>query len=200
MNKERDVLDFWFGEIKEDWPITDRNQMWWHGETEVDESIINQFLDLLKQAKDRELDEWKETAHGRLALIILLDQFSRNVFRRTKHAFTSDEYALSLAIEGIAKGQDKELALVERVFFYMPFMHSEDLGVHNDSISLYQQLLTETNATHYEQGLRYLNAAKMHRDIIVQFGRYPHRNEILGRCSTESEVEYLRNAEKFGQG
>lgn len=200
MTKVQEILNFWFGDIKDDWPKTDRNPMWWFGGQEVDRQIIERFSELVQQAKRKELDGWKHTAQGRLALIILLDQFSRNIFRKTPQAFESDEYALSLSREGIAAGLDKDLSFIERVFFYMPFMHSERLVDHDDSIGLYRQIINEAKVEHHEQAQRYFGAAKMHQELIVQFGRYPHRNAILFRTSTEQEIEYLRDAEKFGQG
>ncbi len=145
-----------------------------------DRKIESDFGDLLIAARQGELYSWRETAKGSLCEIVILDQFSRNVYRDTPSSFSADPMALTLSQEAIRKGFDKELSQEEKAFLYMPFMHSESLVIHNWALKLFN-----------EEGLPYEFEVK-HRNIIEKFGRYPHRNEILGRKSTAEEIEFLK--------
>jgi len=168
-----EVLKFWFEEIDE--------KQWWVKDETFDELIKDCFAGIHAQAAACELFEWRETARGRLAEIIVLDQFSRNMYRGTPASFTCDPLALALAQEAVALDMDKELKDIERSFLYMPYMHSESLKIHDIALELFSQEGMQNN---YDFEVK-------HRDIIVKFGRYPHRNEILGRESTDEEIEFL---------
>jgi len=175
MNAE-DILQFWFEEI-------DQSQ-WFMANTEFDQVIQQRFTDIHQQAECGELFTWRDTAKGRLAEIIILDQFSRNMFRNTPQAFAADSLALVLAQEAISVGAGKDLSAIERSFLYMPFMHSESLVIHNVAVGLYQENGVPAN----------LDFEIKHKVIIEQFGRYPHRNKILNRESTKAEVDFLSQA------
>lgn len=170
----QDVLTFWFEEIEP--------KMWWSAEPEFDAQIRNRFLPTLEQAAKAELFAWREEPKGRLAEIIVLDQFSRNVHRNTPLAFSQDPMALVLAQEAIAAGAHLALSPVERSFLYLPFMHSESRLIHIWAETLYRENGLQGN---YDFEL-------MHKAIIDRFGRYPHRNAILGRTSTEEELAFLK--------
>lgn len=170
------VHSFWFKEIAP--------SQWWLKDKQFDQLIRNNFLALHEQANKCELFEWRSSAKGRLAEIIVLDQFSRNLFRDTPQAFASDALALVLAQEAISLGMDRDLNEIERKFMYMPYMHSESLAIHELAVDLFKSNGVQSN----------LDFEIKHRDIIVQFGRYPHRNAILNRTSTQEEIEFLKQA------
>lgn len=167
------VLDFWFKEIQPG--------SWWVKDISLDSEITNKFMEVHKAARQCELAYWRETPHGRLAEIIILDQFSRNMYRDTAQAFAHDSIALALAQEAITAGADKALNPVEKSFLYMPFMHSESLVIHEEAVLLY---LANGIANNVDFELK-------HKEIIECFGRYPHRNSILNRQSTAEEIEFL---------
>jgi uncharacterized protein (DUF924 family) len=190
-----DVLSYWFPEgINDADPETRRCQLqrWMAGGPEVDREITKRFGEVLEQARRGELDHWAETARGRLALIVVLDQFSRNVYRGSPLSYAQDEKALRLAVEGIDLGMDRELSAMERFFFWLPLGHSEELALHERSVSHAEE--EAANApSHLRAGAEFgASQAKAAHDIIARFGRHPHRNEILGRDSTPEELEYLR--------
>lgn len=167
------IITFWFEEI-------DKSQ-WWKKDENFDDLIRSRFLDIHNQAIKCELYSWRETSLGRLAEIIVLDQFSRNIYREKPESFAYDAMALTLAQSAIAGGYDLELNEEQRSFLYMPFMHSESVLIHEEAVRLFTQLGVESS----------LNFEKKHKAIIEKFGRYPHRNKILGRVSTQEEVEFL---------
>lgn len=169
-----EILQFWFEEIDE--------SKWWIKDAGFDQLIRTKFSDIHAQANRCELYEWRQTAQGRLAEIIVLDQFSRNMFRNTPQAFASDSLALVLAQEAIAADAEKQLNAAQRSFLYMPFMHSESLKIQEISLILFERNGIKSN---YDFAIK-------HKKIIEQFGRYPHRNNILGRESTAQEVEFLK--------
>lgn len=168
------VLDFWFETLTP--------KEWFRKDADLDRTIAERFGDTLTAAAHCECWQWRETPAGRLAEIIVLDQFSRNVHRDTLGAFAQDPLALALAQELIARGEDVELPVAQRIFAYMPFMHSESLAIHARAVALFDVPGMETQ----------LDYEHRHREIIERFGRYPHRNAILGRESTPEEVEFLR--------
>ncbi|WP_394129941.1 DUF924 family protein [Shewanella maritima] len=168
-----DVLNFWFKELQP--------QQWWVKDQQLDETIKSRFSVLHQQACAGELYTWRESAKASLAEIIILDQFSRNIYRDTPASFTSDPLALSLAQTAIAKGFDKTLPLTERGFMYLPFMHSESQHIHEVAVELF------TSLGKPEQ----LDFEYQHKRIIDRFGRYPHRNSILGRASSAQELDFL---------
>ena len=170
----QNVLEFWFDEL------TPKD--WFTGGAEIDALIASRFAELHKAAIQGELFEWRQTAEGRLAEIIVLDQFSRNLGRNSPDAFTADPMALVLAQEAVAGGFDHQLNQQQKSFLYMPYMHSESLLMHEQAVLLFSQTGLENN----------LDFEFKHKVIIERFGRYPHRNEVLGRTSTPEEVEFLQ--------
>lgn len=168
------VLDFWF---KESEP-----QKWFKKDLSFDREIASRFSKIHRQACAGELAMWRSNAHGRLAEIIVLDQFSRNLFRDHAQAFATDSLALVLAQEAIAGGHDKELSVVERGFIYMPFMHSESKIIHQEALRIFTE--------HGQSGN--LDYEIKHKAIIDRFGRYPHRNSVMGRKSTDEELAFLQ--------
>ena len=170
----QEILHFWFEEIEP--------QQWFKKDTVFDRLIIERFSDIHQQASSCELYKWRTSAHGRLAEIIILDQFSRNMFRDSPSAFAYDALGLALAQEAVSLNADKELKQIERTFLYMPYMHSESLEIHTNALTLFKNNGLESN---YDFEFK-------HRNIIKRFGRYPHRNEILKRTSTEEEMKFLK--------
>ena len=168
-----EVLAFWFEDIEP--------KSWWAVDPAFDRLIRDRFLPLLDQARHGELFPWRTEPKGRLAEIIVLDQFSRNIHRNTPAAFSQDPMALVLAQEAVAAGIHESLSPVERGFLFLPYMHSESRTIHVFAESLYREHAPPSN---YEFELR-------HKAIIDRFGRYPHRNAILGRVSSAEEVEFL---------
>jgi len=168
-----EVLNFWFVETPP--------RMWWTAEPAFDAAIAARFADVHAAAARSELYEWRRQARGRLAEIIVLDQFSRNLFRDTAKAFAYDTMALVLAQEAVAGSHDRSLQTQERAFLYMPFMHSESRVIHTQAERLFASLGPDDS---YESELR-------HKAVIDRFGRYPHRNAILGRESTQDELAFL---------
>ena len=194
------ILEFWFGEIRDGFTTTDRSQLWWMGSPEQDQLIRQQFGYLTEAALEGELDPWADVPRGRLALIILLDQFTRNIYRGSAKAFAGDSRALKLTKEGIELGQDRKLAYAERVFFYMPLEHAEDLDAQERCIRQFQKLVSEVPDDRQEAAQGNLDFAHQHRNVIARFGRFPHRNEALGRSSTEEEQEFLDQlSNRWGQ-
>jgi uncharacterized protein (DUF924 family) len=167
------VLDFWFREIDP--------KQWWVKDAAFDQLIRDRFAAVHAQANACELFSWRTTADGRLAEIIVLDQFSRNMFRDTPAAFASDPLALALAQAAVNVGADLELQAPYRSFMYMPYMHSESLAIHDAAVVLFERCEREESR----------NSEKRHRAIIERFGRYPHRNAILGRESSAEEIAFL---------
>lgn len=179
MGEVGNVLKFWFEELQpEDWFAV---------KAELDELIKQRFGSLRDAALRGELYEWRKSPKGRLAEIILLDQFSRNIYRGMPEAFAADSLALCLAQEIVLQKLDVNFNSQEKNFAYMPYMHSESYLIQEKAIELF-------SAPDLEEGLRY---AIMHKDIIERFGRYPHRNKILGRSSTPEEIEFLKTHSGF---
>lgn len=168
-----DVLNFWFSE--------EVKPLWFKKSSAFDREIEARFINTYLMAKTGALDNWKNNSHDALALIIVLDQFPRNIFRDTPQAFATDEQAVELTKYAIEHNYQQSLSVDERVFLYMPLMHSEDIVNQNKSIELFTKLGKEDN----------LKFAIKHREIIQRFGRFPHRNKILGRESTLEEKEFL---------
>jgi uncharacterized protein (DUF924 family) len=195
------VLEFWFADTGTGRKAIERRlRVWFGGGAEFDRSCADRFSATLAAAAEGRLDDWQTSPRGSLALIVVLDQFSRNIYRGTASAFRQDARALAVCREGIERGRDKELSLIERVFFYMPMQHAEDRDMQALSVRHFEALAAEA-----PESLRDLledNAgyARQHRDIVERFGRFPHRNEVLGRRNTADEEAYLANdAPHFGQ-
>ena len=189
------MLEYWFGDLKESKAPTDEAiARWWGKDLKTDGYIRENFGRDLEEAARGGLAHWEQTPRGTLALIIVLDQFSRNVYRDDPRAFAQDGLALEIADRGISKGFDKGLHPVMRVFFYMPFMHSEDMAMQERSLELFRGL--EDEFSHVPDVSEMLSGnrdfAERHYNIVKRFGRYPHRNTILGRESTPEEIEFLK--------
>ncbi|MDA8902290.1 DUF924 domain-containing protein [Porticoccaceae bacterium] len=189
------VLQFWFGErINSATPSAQAN-LWWRKQPEVDQQIREDFADGLRDLAEGKYRDWLHSARGRLAAIIVLDQFSRNMYRDRPEAFAQDQLALAWCLEGLEDNIDLQLEPIERVFFYLPLEHSEDLQMQVLSCRKFAELLKCSSSTQtaqargtYEDFSLY---AERHREVIQQFGRFPHRNKILGRASTAVEQQYL---------
>ena len=193
--KRRDeILDFWFGELKEGEFPDEKRKMWWIKDTDFDNDIKSNFESDLISAKKGELKNWEDSPRGSLALLILLDQFSRNIYRDTEQSFAQDQMALDVCIRGLQKNFDKILHPVERAFYYIPFMHCEDLDMQKKSIEFYSALAEEFSSNLSLSDMLSQNKlfAEKHYVIIKKFGRYPHRNKILGRTSTPEEIKFLQ--------
>ncbi|MFV1976531.1 MAG: DUF924 family protein [Candidatus Scalindua sp.] len=169
----QDVLKFWFEEINE--------SKWWAKDEDFDRLVFERFSKVHSLATRCELFEWRTSPEGRLAEIIVLDQFSRNMFRNSPLAFSNDALALALSQEAISVGADNLLDSTRRSFLYLPFMHSESSKIHYVALGLYKSTGMQSS----------IEFEMKHKDIIDRFGRYPHRNDVLGRESTEEEVEFL---------
>ncbi|MEH6442567.1 MAG: DUF924 family protein [Oceanospirillaceae bacterium] len=167
------VLKFWFEELTP--------AQWWKKDPQLDLIIKEQFFDLYEQACAGELYQWRESGKGRLAEVIILDQFSRNMFRGSAQAFATDSMALVLSQEAIRVGHDMALSDNERNFLYMPFMHSESMAIHKLAKALFKSVASQGS----------VESAEQHYDIIKRFGRYPHRNQLLWRESSEEEMDFL---------
>jgi uncharacterized protein (DUF924 family) len=182
------VLSFWFGvPDSNDAKYEQRRKLWFGKKPEFDQSIQTQFLGTYQQAVAGELTSWRSQPFSSLALILVLDQFPRNMFRDTPQAFATDAQALATAKEAIAQGFDQQLQPIHRVFVYLPFEHSEKLEDQLQSVQLYRQLVVE-----HPQFSDVIDYANRHYEIIRRFGRFPHRNQILGRPTTPEEAEFLK--------
>lgn len=169
-----DVLDFWFKELTP--------EDWFKKDAALDKKIEERFSNVLQKIVAGECADWRTSAQGVLAQILVLDQFSRNIFRDSPKAFAQDSLALAIAQDAVRLGLDKEFEVQERKFIYMPYMHSESARVHEDAMVLFSQPGMENN----------LDFEIRHKVIIDRFGRYPHRNAVLGRESTPEEIEFLK--------
>jgi len=196
------ILAFWFKEQELSAPQIDRRMDIWFGEDSVfDHEIEKEYSDDVELACEGKLDHWAAEPHGRLALIILIDQFRRNIHRNTAAAFSKDRLALKLCVEGAMEKKDKSLTPIQRVFFYMPLQHAESAKVQAKAVELYNRLAESVSPTYQETFLTVAQFAELHKDIIDQFGRFPHRNKLLGRENTAEEDEYLAgDSPDFGQG
>ncbi|MNJ98443.1 hypothetical protein D3C87_162090 [compost metagenome] len=173
MNPQK-VLDFWFEEIDP--------SLWFMKDDLFDQRVQDRFLPTYAFLINDETHAWRVSPEGRLAEVIVLDQFPRNMFRDKPEAFATDELALIAAQEAVRVGDDRKLPIIQRAFLYMPYMHSEDAKVHEQAMKLFNQPGLENN---YKYEIA-------HKKIIDRFGRYPHRNKILGRKSTPEEIEFLK--------
>ena len=196
------ILSFWFKEQELTAPQIDHRMEMWFGEDPVlDKEIEKEYADDVSAACAGKLDHWTAVPEGRLALIILIDQFRRNIFRNTAKAFAMDKLALKLCVEGAMDEKDRGLTPIQRVFFYMPLQHAESRRVQKKSVTLYNRLADLVSPTYRETFLTVAQFAELHKDIIDQFGRFPHRNTLLGRENTAEEAEYLAgDSPDFGQG
>jgi len=183
------VLEFWFGP-KGATPSADPR--WWKKDPAFDATIRERFAALHGRIANGELDGWRSDPRTCLAYVIVLDQFSRNMYRDAKEAFAFDAMAQAATLAGIAGGLDRALGFFERSFFYMPLVHAEDRAVQDDAIIAFARLVGETPEAARGDIVTYLIYAVRHRDIVHRFGRFPHRNAILGRRSSPEELAFLK--------
>ena len=196
-----EILMFWFEEKELSAPQIDaRMDVWFGDDPKFDDEIVKRFSDDVERACAGELDHWAHEPRGRLALILLIDQFRRNIHRNKPEAFEKDKVALKFCIEGATAKMNRDLPPIQQVFFYMPLQHSESLKVQKKSCEIYRHLAKSVSPTYKETFETVVRFAELHADIIEQFGRFPHRNKVLGRENTPEEDEYLAgDAPSFGQ-
>jgi uncharacterized protein (DUF924 family) len=180
----QEILDFWFSDRDESGEAIFR-KAWFEKNEDFDKAIRDGFETTYTKAAARELEAWREQPHSALALVLTLDQFSRNMFRDDPKMYAADSYSTEVAKASLAKGYDKMFGMVQGWFFYMPLMHSEHLADQDACVALFEQLPQD------ETVQRGLESAVTHRDIVARFGRFPHRNEILSRESTPEEKAFL---------
>jgi len=174
-----EILEFWFSERVK--------PLWYNATPEFDEELCDKYLDTYKAALNGELAAWEETPHGALALVICLDQFPLNIFRNKEESFAGEAPSRQVAARAIEKGFDKDLDDAQKAFLYLPYMHSENMSDQDRVLELFSSAGLLDN----------LKWAKHHREIVVRFGRFPHRNAILGRESTPEEIDYLQSDGAF---
>lgn len=201
MTRIEEMLSFWFGEIDADGLAKqEQAKRWFRASAETDKLIRERFESDLQKAIQGQLPSWEQYPRGRLALIVLLNQFSRNIYRGTAQAFAQDELALSLCLQGIDIGHDLALRPIERTFYYLPMEHTENLEIQDKCVQHYEQLVASVPPATAKKLQSSLDYVISHRDIIARFGRFPHRNKLLGRASTAAEREYLsQGGATFGQ-
>lgn len=198
----REILELWFGssDVRADADPAKR-VLWWGGGPALDAEIRERFGALHARALAGELDGWADTPPGRLALIVLLDQLSRNIHRGRAGAFAGDGAAQRHALAAIAAGEDRALGPDQRGFLYMPLEHAEDLALQERSVALFTALAADLPPERQAAGETLVDFARRHRDIVARFGRFPYRNAVLGRESTPEERAWLAtDPETFGQG
>lgn len=194
------IYQFWFGSLQPALPDKARNKIWFGGDPQMDAQINDGFGHQVEAALRGDLNAWAESPQGRLALILLLDQFTRNIYRGQPQAFSGDGASVALCREGLAVGHQASLNVVELSFFLLPLEHSEDLADQERCVHLFHRLLEESDEEHSAYVANALRYAEDHRDIIKQFGRFPHRNRALSRQSTPEEKAYLDSqGRRFGQ-
>ena len=179
-----DVLEFWFSDQS--------RALWFEKNAAFDEAIRGRFEDTVRAAADGELEHWERTAPGALALVIVLDQFPRNLYRGSARAFAADARAREVADRAIVRRLDQEIPLAQRHFFFLPFEHSESSGDQERSIALFQAWAEAHDGQARDRALEQMRYVHRHAEIVERFGRFPHRNEALGRESTEAEIAFLR--------
>lgn len=195
-----EILNYWFASIGDGFDVATQHKLWYTGGSTVDQAINQQFGEWVELALREGLTTWLQTSAGTMAVVILLDQFTRNIYRGNAKAFAGDELARDIVNQALAMGIDRQLTAIQRSFFYMPLEHSESLEDQQACIKLFEQLLTEVPAEGKNSIQSSLDFAIKHRDIIAQFGRFPHRNEALGRLTTAEEQSYLGDGgARFGQ-
>ncbi|MDC3952834.1 DUF924 family protein [Polyangium jinanense] len=187
------VLSAWFGPDADDATIVKRQHALWFVRSDATDRFLREtFGDLVARALRGEITSWGETQRGRLALLVVCDQLTRNIFRGTPRAFEGDPLALATSRAMIAADEDLRLRPIERLFVYLPLEHAEDLAVQNLAVARFEKLLDVVTGEARGAFAAYFDYAVRHRDIIQRFGRFPHRNVILGRASTDEEIAFLK--------
>jgi uncharacterized protein (DUF924 family) len=193
------LLDFWFGALVAGVATPEKRRRWFAADADFDREVAQRFGALVEDAAAGRLDAWCASPHGTLAFVLVTDQFPRQVFRATARAFATDPIARDAARRAIARGDDRGLGVDERAFLYLPFEHSERLSDQDECLRLFAALAAEASPQDRSIVAGFLEHARIHRDLIARFGRFPHRNRVLDRTSTPEEEAYLRTASGFGQ-
>lgn len=192
MDTINEILDFWFGDGDPDDPSNLKMERWFGGGDAIDAEIRTRFGPWVEKAALGTLDDWKKTARGRLAWTLLLDQFTRNAYRGTARMYGFDLLALQSTREAVRDGQDAELPCIQRAFLYLPLEHSEERSAQDMCVELYEAIAKEARNHPLEGAMMgMLDYAERHARVVHRFGRFPHRNEILTRESTDEEREFL---------
>lgn len=204
MDQAHSILDFWFGKLPLDRDELEQRMAVWFADSRkdrrLDHAIRDRFGDAMQRAASGELDSWASSPRRSLALILLLDQFPRNVYRGGARAFATDARALETSLTGIEQGADGALDPIERFFYYMPLQHAESLEVQEQAVTLFTRLTEEAAPALRDLFASSAKYALKHRDIVQRFGRFPHRNRALGRASTPEEIRYIADGgDTFGQ-
>ncbi|MFM9899686.1 MAG: DUF924 family protein [Polaromonas sp.] len=199
-----DVVDFWLADgWARGWPSQDQGKRWFSGGPALDADITTRFGPLVAHALGGGLQQWAHSAqaspHSRLALVVVLDQLTRNVYRGSAQAFSGDARAQALVQQTLASGADRALPWVARVFTYMPLMHAENLALQDECVARFTQLTQDVPPALTERLASNLDFARKHQQIIAQFGRFPYRNAVLGRTNTAAEEDFLVNGPRFGR-
>ena len=196
----QEVLDYWFEDgLSQDWPASSVTRKWFRASAGDDAEIDHRFGAYVEAGLQQELVDWERQPLSRLALILVLDQFPRHIYRGQRRAFAGDHRAATLAVEGVSRQMHSKLPLCAQVFFLMPLMHAEDEDLQQQCLSALEVIKAEAPdalAGHVDSSLK---SAREHLQIIQQFGRFPHRNRALGRDSTAEELRFLENSSGFGQ-
>ncbi|APW38775.1 hypothetical protein RD110_17480 [Rhodoferax koreense] len=197
----RQILNFWLGDaVATGWPSDPAIcRRWWKSSPALDAQIAARFGPRVHQALDDGLPCWEAKPLARLALVLLLDQFTRNVFRGQARAFAGDARAQALSLDALDRGLDATLPLAGRLFLAMPLMHAEGLAMQERSVAYFQALAEQAPPAQHQAVAQSAASAREHRDIVARFGRFPHRNAVLGREDTPEEAAFLRHGPRFGQ-
>lgn len=194
-NTMEEIHNFWFGELDDaGLCATDHHSLWFGASEQTDETCRTRFGTDLALALVGKLDSWAQTDRGLIALVVLLDQFSRNIHRGTAQAFAGDAHALALAQQTIANGHHQRLPAIHQVFLYLPLEHCEDIEVQHECVTLFDALAAITGTEQFASFARY---AVAHREVIEKFDRFPHRNAVLKRKSSDRELAYLEKHRGF---
>lgn len=196
----QEILSYWFKDgLEQGWPSGNMAKRWFAATAGDDAEIEHRFGGLVEAALQQELVDWERNPPGRLALIVLLDQFTRNIYRGHAQAFSGDHRSATLAIEGLSRQMHSKLPLCGQVFFVMPLMHAEDEDLQQQCLTALEAIKAnapQRMANHVDSSL---NSARQHQQIIQRFGRFPHRNRALDRISTAEEIRFLESSSGFGQ-
>lgn len=194
------VLQYWFNGAEDDIEkLQGRSKIWYSISTERDDEIRRKFGTLLKEIVNGQRRDWSETSSGALALVLVLDQFTRQIYRKKAEAFAHDEQAIDIAYSAISQGLDQEMSVPGMLFCYHPFQHSEKLKDQEFGVQIVRNLLNHCEQRWHDYVNESLRFFEEHCQIIHRFNRFPHRNEVLQRTSTPAEIEFLRSASRYGQ-
>ncbi|MCZ6887044.1 MAG: DUF924 domain-containing protein [Gammaproteobacteria bacterium] len=194
------VIDFWIGAAATDREAArEQSQLWYHADAALDRNIEKRFGAAIELAGSGQLTDWEASPDGALAIVLLLDQFSRNANRGTAQAFAHDRAALEVAKRAIDAGYDRQVSVPGRAFMYHPFEHSESLTEQHRSIVLFEAFAADVDPLWRDFAESFLGYARGHREVVARYGRFPHRNVALKRANSADEHEYLKKGGNFGQ-